>query len=259
MRSNWNSFQTALIAKKCGLSIPELDLDWQNWIDSLSGDDSLILQGALIANFGRSHYASASKQIDRYALTHLSQLESEFYDWLNRPQEVIDYVIASKCTDKSISVVYWYWLESHQQLWKFRGYTDTGIPHGIRLLPLVENSLDSVLSRHLNKIIEQFLLKLGSDLNNAKKLIEYVEAGCQYFGRSAQDILDARLDPLKKSVDDHNRLETQKWANRGEDRRENQKGLEDQRWWEDQRRLEDQRRRENDQKLDWRHVLNAEK
>jgi hypothetical protein len=217
-----------------------------------------MLQGALIANFGRSHYESASKQLDRYALTHLSQLESEFYDWLHRPQEVTDYVIASQCTDKNISVVHWYWLESHQRLWKFRGHTETGIPHGIRLFPLVEDSLDSILSQHLNKIIEQFLLKLSGDPNDAKKLIEYVEAGCKYFGRSAQDILDARLEPLKKLVDDHNRLEAQKWANRGEDPREEQKRLKEQ-GMEEQKRLEEERRREDDQKLDWRHILNATK
>jgi len=118
--------------------------------------------------------------------------------------------------------------------------------------------LDNILSQHLNKIIEQFLFKLSSDPNDAEKLIKHVEAGCQYFRKSARDILDARLEPLKKVVEDYNSLEAQKWANQGEDPREEQKRRRE-RGMEEQKRLEEERRRKEEQELDWRHVFNAEK
>ena len=193
-----NHLQTNLIAKISGLDLVESDLSWQNWVDDLDSSDADKLQGSLIGKFGRSKRRGLSKNSKLYSLDYLADLESEFSAWLSNPKEIIDYVIASRCVGKNNSEADWYWLEEHQKLWIFRGYTNIDVlPNGIRLFPIIDISLENIISRYLNEKIETFFHNLIKR-DDTEQWLLYVESSCEYLGYSAQDFLGSLLKPLKE-------------------------------------------------------------
>jgi hypothetical protein len=208
--------QTNLIAKIAGLNLVEPDLSWQSWVDDLYSGDADKLQGFLIRKFGRSKLQALPKNSKLYCLDYLTALECEFSFWLSKPKEIIDYVIASRCAGKNNSEVDWFWLEEHQKIWTFRGYNNIDVlPNGIRLFPIIDISLENILSRYLNDKIEAFFHSLinrdNTDIDqyDTEQWLFYVESGCEFLGYSAQEFLGSSLKKIKdlrkkpiKNIDD---------------------------------------------------------
>ena len=193
--------QTNLIAKIAGLNLVESDFSWQSWVDDLNSSDADKLQGFLIKKFGRPKLQDLPKNSNLYCLDYLTALEYEFSAWLSKPKEIIDYVIASRCVGKNNSEVDWYWLEEHQKIWIFRDYNNIDVvPNGIRLFPIIDTSLENILSRYLNDKTETFFYDLvkRDDADDAEQWLFYVESGCKFLGYSAQDLLGPLLKPLKE-------------------------------------------------------------
>jgi len=189
MHGNWNHLQAPLIAAACSLEAPSPELGWQSWVDGLTKDDGLKLRGFLLQRFGRPVLGGVHHDSKASAQAHLAKLEDEFSNWLRRPREVIDYVLASRHAGLFITQECWHWLPAHQDLWRFRGRQADSEPQGIRLIPFAESNLERVVSRRLGASLASFFRSLAIRPDEVEEWIVYVEDGCDHLCNSVPNLL----------------------------------------------------------------------
>ena len=202
MNSFWNNyFQTDLIASACGIgsSVPE-ERGWQAFIDDLNDDETVQIFGCLIQRFGYPNFSDESHDgIKSQVFSYLSKLEDEFSDWLCNPNEVVDYYLAARHANLNNVTENSFWLKSHQQIWEFRGHkTAYSPPQGIRVLLLVETSVESLLSGRIGPSLAIFFKDINEQSIETGELIDYIEKGCEFLGKSASELLGESFFEFKK-------------------------------------------------------------
>lgn len=200
MQTNWNKIQGPLVASIFGLEFSAMNSRWQSWIDGLQENEALTLRGEFTQRFGRAKWVGTVSDPKQYLMKYVGELEKEISGWLAQRDEVVDYVIASKCDNGDPSAS-WYWLPAHQELWAFRkGKRDplVTVPEGVRLIPLVDSSLMPFVSNHLLDPLTVFFDAAKSDSRKATELISWIESGCGCLGIPPEDVFGEILPILRR-------------------------------------------------------------
>lgn len=189
---------SSLIAKSAGLSDVHIDSGWRNWIYTLDSREASEVHGRLIHMFNRVSTDNNLSDPKGSLMSYLSNLESEFKNWLESPWELFDYVLGANCGGPCVTDQSWNWLIAHKKLWEFRQRPTNSVPKGIRTIPLVEVSMDAFISKHLVGVLDRYLEGVAQHPNDAEHLIRWVEAGCNHLDRALEASVERWLAPLRR-------------------------------------------------------------
>ncbi len=122
----------------------------------------------------------ARRETDPHDLVNecLSRLEVEFSDWLQRPLEVLIYVLASRAPRKNKgSTDPPFWGGSHRAVWVslYNPPAPMSAPPGVRVLCFVEPSLDAFISSHIGRDLRAFFTKISHDSLVARRVVICVQ------------------------------------------------------------------------------------
>jgi hypothetical protein len=199
-RTEMDHFPAEVIAIWASLPRPVPDTRWMQWVDELSEDQIELLRGRLTSTFGRIDIQKLPKDSRSSVLMHLRTLENEYLQWLQSPDELLDFALALRCAELSSSHGPWYWSAEHQRLWKFRERTFDIVPSGIRLIPLTGcSSTSEFFERELTARIHLIGTQQQGDAAAAReKLIGHVESGCTHMHLEVEEAFGAFLTPLRR-------------------------------------------------------------
>ncbi len=179
MSRSWNCIRSDLLARFAGIPAPEVETNWQEWVEDLSNDDADLLIGAFLQKRGWPviHYSRAYPQ--PFLLAYVSLLEQEFQTWLCESSEVLDYFLVCQKIGVALPEVGWHWLPEHRRIWEFRDRVGELAPRGVRLAPLVADSILSLVQNQLQTRVTEFLMQLTLLSEGPREYwLKYIEDTC---------------------------------------------------------------------------------
>jgi hypothetical protein len=195
--TSWQCISSVCLARYCGLPEPDVQTGWAEWVDGLSFENAELASGICLQRLGRIPLDTPRRDPRKQLLGYISSLEHEFQEWLEEIPEVIDYYLASKKIGLNAPELEWNWLPEHQALWQFRGRHLNSVPTGIRVAPLVANSLRSFSDKYLKEVVTEFLVEAAASPTSSEHWIEQIEGACAYLELSPTNVFGDVLAALK--------------------------------------------------------------
>jgi hypothetical protein len=195
--TSWQCLSSVCLARFCGLPEPDVQTGWAEWVEGLSFDNSELALGICLQRLGRIPLDTPRHDPRKQLLSYISSLEHEFQEWLEAIPEVVDYYLASEKIGPTVPELEWNWLPKHQALWNFRGKYFNSVPTGIRVAPLVANSLRSFNDTYLKAVVTGFLVEAAASATSSEHWLEQIESACTYLDLNPKDVVGDGLTALK--------------------------------------------------------------
>ena len=191
-----NTIRTDLLAAYCGLDASSKH-QWDEWILSLGINDILLVRGRITQGFGRPEFDIANNNPTNFLLRYLSELQQEFDHWATSSGDLVDYYFASMAANLSDTSTTWYWQPQHKSAWLASGRSAEVVPHGVRVTPLISDSLSNHLEHILDPYLGQFIERLAASVEQREYWIAHVESSAVDLFGSENAICNKVLEELK--------------------------------------------------------------
>jgi hypothetical protein len=167
------------------------------WAVSLDLDDVWRAAGAIELCTGESMRKSSGPRDGLLDL--LARLENELRGWLQRPEEVIAYLLASRAIAVAGLEVAWHWTEMHRRVWAALNANDAPhkAPWGIRVLPLAAASLDEIVHERIGPALKNAFSRIEFDGASASRITGQVKRVAKLLQLSVEALLEDAYDAFQ--------------------------------------------------------------
>ncbi len=170
---------------------------WRAWADRLPSNEAWSVLG-VIRQIAPDSASLPETDPNRAVTASLALLEAEFSDWLQRPSDVLECFLATRAYVQTNSLrESWHWSSLHRTAWTALHMTPAprDAPSGFRVLPLVEKSADTLLSR-LEIAIPALLMTVSLDMAAARRISRSVRCLSERIGFGVDSLLGSSYRDL---------------------------------------------------------------